>query len=651
MKASSLSTLGHIRTLPRLRFARWPAFFGWAALILAGLIAADLVFLHLRPSDLYRLDVGFWGDQDLLSGTYGQEVDVAGTTYRWTRASGSFVVRGFAAVPHPILEVAVGGLPRTAAAPRPFHLLLDGQPLAVPVAASARRYHLLLPSAALLDGNLDVDFASDTSRMPPDRRDVGVRLDEIALGWSLDPWVLPAWPALLIQWAAVLVWLGVAWRLEIPRRAWLGIVVALVLLIGWMAVFDLLTASAWEARVLFGGVILLGLAWHAFSLLAHLSPGLGSRREVRWLCVITALAIGIRLVGIFYPPFGTHDLYIHQDRLQQVQAGSLALYDTPSEFASQRTIVPPAFYLLVNPFTLLTVSPGPAIQGLFAFLDGTSPLLIAMFVRELRGSPRAALLSAIAIAVLPIQMTALWWGFGPQVVGQWLLLILAVFAARRPPANRNFWIVASLLLCCAFVIHNGVVILGGLWLAGYILLVWWFHRPARSYWLGWGLTLIAASALAVALVYVDVVVLQIHGLAGGATAPQRFDNLFRITLIWQGLYSSLRPLGYALGLASCVMLVVHTRGIHRLLVVAWLASAALFLAVDVALGLQVRYAYFAVPMLCAGLGLLLDRLMSRHRAAWLAGWCLIALIAWTGLSLWVSGAIFFVKPTLTALTH
>ena len=34
--------------------ARWPAFAGWVALVLAGLIAADLVLLHLRGSDVYR---------------------------------------------------------------------------------------------------------------------------------------------------------------------------------------------------------------------------------------------------------------------------------------------------------------------------------------------------------------------------------------------------------------------------------------------------------------------------------------------------------------------------------------------------------------------------------------------------------------------
>jgi hypothetical protein len=102
---------------------------------------------------------------------------------------------------------------------------------------------------------------------------------------------------------------------------------------------------------------------------------------------------------------------------------------------------------------------------------------------------------------------------------------------------------------------------------------------------------------------------------------------------------------------SIVFLVYRARGTHRLLVIAWLGSSLLFFGVDLAFGLQIRYAYFAIPMLCAGFALLLDRLIARHRLGWLVAGCLVAFIGWMGLKLWFDGVVLASKPSLRALTH
>ena len=622
----------------------------WLGVLLLALAVTDSASLYLRQKHIYHLDVGFWYDAELqlLDGVYQPEIDSAGTTYRWTSAQSSFTVRGFASVRHPMLHLSVGGLPPALGAPLPVHLSMDGTPLTLSVAAAARQYHVLLPDDSLADGNLHVSLASATARVPPDPRDVGLRLDDIAIGWySGRAW--PTWWTLAIQLAIVVTWLAVTWRLGLPRWSLFALAATLVVLLSWMFSYTLLIATAWQSRLMATSALVLALMWNADGLLERWYPELGTRREVRLLCILTVVAIGIRLFGLFHPAFASHDLYIHRDRLLDLQQGMVQLFDSPSEFGGRQTVVPPGFYLLVSPFTPLTHTPGVAIHAVYGLLDGTSGLLVAALVRNLGGSARAARIAALAILALPIQLTALWWGFAPQVVGQWLLLLLAVMLSRRTPATPALQYVAGIVLCLAFVTHNGVAILGGAWLAGYLLLEW-YRRREHAGWRGWILPFGGALLVALLLVYGEAVQLQLPSGAGGGR-PQRFDNLLRITLIGKGLFASLRPIGVPLAAACLLVLLLRIRGSQRRLVVAWLASAGLFLLVDVVLGLQVRYAYFAVPLVCAGLGLVLDQWMARGWWGRLLSWSLMGLIVWSGLSLWIEGTLFFVKPTLTALTH
>jgi hypothetical protein len=634
--------------LSRVTLRRWALLLSASLALLLSVIGANALALHNRGRALDRLDVGYWGDQHLLAGVFEQETDGAGATYRWTSNRAVFRVRDYAAVGNGLLRIEIGGLPPGADS-RLVQLQLDRTALTLPMQAAARSYHLVLPAGALSDGDLDVTLAGATSQAAPDPRDLGVRLDDLALGWA-GGWALPTWPTLLVQWATVLVWLGIGRRLGMPRWGLLGVALGAVALLAAMAGMLLLMVMAWQTRLLATSVILLGLAWNALPLLQKHAPALRDLREIRWLLAIVAIALGVRLIATFYPPWGSHDLYIHDDRLRQVQHGALQLWDRPSEFAGQRTIVQPAFYLFASPLTLLTRESDVAIQGVYTLLEGTSALLAAILVRQIGGGARAARIAAIAIAALPIQLTALWWGFGPQIVGQWLLLLLATLITRPTAQTRAFWISAGFVFCLALLMHNGVAALGGVWLAGYAALIWW-NRRSSGQWKRWALLIGASGAVAVALLYADVIVLQWQGLVGGASAPQRFENSFRILLIGRGLLSSLRPLDIGLSLASLAALLLMTRAQHRWLVAAWLASALLFLGVDVLVGLQVRYAYFAVPLVCAGLGMLLDRFSRAGRWGRAASWSIVGMIVWAGLALWLPGIFEGLKPTLTALTH
>ncbi len=69
------------------------------------------------------------------------------------------------------------------------------------------------------------------------------------------------------------------------------------------------------------------------------------------------------------------------------------------------------------------------------------------------------------------------------------------------------------------------------------------------------------------------------------------------------------------------------------------------------LGLQVRYMYFAIPIVCAGLGILLDLVMARRPWGQLAGWCMLSAISYSGIVLLYGSVLWGFKPLLSALTH
>lgn len=619
--------------------------------IALALLVGDILSLRVRPQELYRITAGSGTDLLLLDGVLKTERDSDGNVYRWTTGHTNFTVRGFASVPHPILELGIGGFPRTVPAPRLVHLTLDGNKLTMPVAPEARRYHLLLPRGALLDGNLHLNMESDTSVVPPDPRALGIRLDDIALGWERDAWVLPGWQLLLVQCGVVLTWIALARSLGLPRWSWAVIAIALIVLLPIMAGPILLLAMIWVLPLFVAGLALLAMTSQVFPWLKRSFQADRTLLDPRWLGLIVIVAISLRLWAVFYPLFGVHDLLIHRQRLLNVQYGTLQLFDSPSEFAGRQAVVPPAFYLLASPVTLLFPDAGAAIQGIFTLLEGTGIFLIALLVRNVGGSWRAATIAALCIACLPIQLTALWWGFAPQIVGQWLILVLAVLITYPGKVGWSRAIVATVAFAITLLMHDGVAALGGIWLALYLMLSWLLVRHHDQNWRAWTGVVIAASVIASLLLYIDIIGMHISELATGAATPSPFTTEVRLRLLWQGLQASFRPISMFGVVGVFATLLYWTRGSHRHLIVAWLLSTTLFLLIDVAVGLQVRYGYFVTPLVCVGLALLLDRVMARGIWGKVSSWGLIAVIVCMGLQLWFEGVFWSIKPTLTALTH
>lgn len=657
---------------------RWiRAIIALGALFLA-LVLCNLVSLRLSGQQ-HQIAIGFRADRHFISGFYKQEADSAGARYRWTRSESEIQIARFVAVQQPFLTLAIGGIPGSVAPPRLVHLRVDGAEwLTLPVQQDARRYTLLLPPGALHDGDLRLSLRSEATSVYPDPREVGIRLDSVTLGWSAAAWPLPTWQTLAVQWALVVIVLAGGWRLGLPRWWRLAAAGGGCVLLAAMTGYDPFVAATWQQRLLVALLVVLLLVWAIFPRLAALLPGNreAARAELRTLVLLVLLVLGVRLLAALYPTFDSHDWYIHEDRLRLFQYGSLLLFDKPAEFSSRLAIVPPAFYVLVAPFTLLTIDTVPTTQGVYVFLDGCAALLLALFVRQMGGSARAARLALLAMAFLPIQFTALWWGFGPQVIGQALFLLMVVLVAHHGSRPPVLWLAAGVVFCMLILTHNGVALLGGFWLAGYVALVWLFQRQQRAQWWGWGALIVACGLAALVLLYIDVVALQLRGVAGNDRLPFTQEDIFRVKYTLGSMCRSFLPLsvpcdqfltglevasvppqlgvtllGTLLPLLCLVVVFYRARGLYRWLVLAWLGSAGLFFAVDLASGLQVRYAYFIVPLVCAGLALTLDRLIARHRLGWLVAACLLGLIITVGLTLWYEGVVLALKPSLRLLTH
>ncbi|GAC1383971.1 MAG: hypothetical protein NVSMB42_01350 [Herpetosiphon sp.] len=618
--------------------------------LVGGLVLLDSIVLQRRWQAGYHFPVGKWESEILVDGVFDPEHDGYGVQYRWSNGASTIRFSPAVAVGPALFDLQSGGIPPGAVAPRPSRLTLNGQPwLTVPVQATPRHYALILPLTGPIVDQVAVSIQSPTSSLPSDNRRLGIRLDTAGVSWIGRPPALPLLRLLAAQWLVAVLGTMAAARLGAPPKLLVLVTAGLVLFLMALLIHDLMLVRSWVERTAVAAIAILAAAHFAPPLVARFVPG-WTIRQVRVLVAVTLLAIAIRIVGMLNPAFATHDQWIHNGRLSTIQTGWLFLTDRPTEFGSKTVIVPALYYLLVQPLTLVFDNP-IALMLVQATFDGTAALLIALFVQRLGGTFRAAISAALLMSMMPIQLTAVWWGFAPQVWGQSLILAVAVVAAGNSPRGRTEWLTAGTLFTAALMSHNGIAALGGLWLAGYIALTWLRDRANRAEWLGWTLVVVGATAVAVATTYVDAIQQFIAGLAQSSDVTSNYDTAARIRELLNAIPAAVTPLGLALPAAGIAWLLARVCPRQRRLLGAWLASSTFFWLVDMVRGLQVRYAYFAIPVVVAGVSMLLDRLMARGRWNRVAVWCLLAFAAWTGLQLWYLGTVWFVKAPIMPLTH
>jgi hypothetical protein len=627
-----------------------------AALALA---AVALLWLTLLPARAFRLDVGSVGSGDLifLRGVYHPET-VDGRTYRWARGNAQILLPVGQRGPT-IFTGELYSAPQPDGGPLPFAMRAGPHELRFPVRDTERTYRVLLPADAVESGRITLRFNSPTVTPPGDDRLLAVALDRVSLrpaSGAATP--TPAWPLVLAELIAAAL-LGLLLLLNgAPRFIAVGGAVATALLFAALNVGSRywVGLSAWPLASVSG--VLLATSLAARYALARVPTGEATFARGLWL--IGLGAAGLRLAGVAMPGFEFHDLDIQSILLRRVLNGEVYLFETAHEFAGGQTFYPSGPYTFILPLLLLRTAPAFALHVGGALIDALAAPLLALVARELGLNRRTSLLAGAVLALLPMQFTAIWWGFFTNISGQMLFLLLALALLRY---TRRPHVQAAALLCVALslvlVSHVGVLLLTSCTMALAFALSLWL-RP-RLGWAGWrGLLLSCAIAGGLfTLSYVSFVAAPMLGSAQGVLmndgrmAAERVaeERAYIARILPVALWRGMGMLPFLLLIPGLVLLWrAAERPFGRGLLAGWLLTPLVFCVVEFAILLQVRYIYFLGPLCCLAFAAVLERLWGRPAARPVVI-AALGLVAWLGLFLWFNAAVIGIKPSLVPLTH
>jgi toxin CptA len=627
----------------------------WLALALILALALPLLWFSLIAAPAIRVEVGMRGDDTYLSG-FNEPEKNSTESFRWTGGAAELRLPNLSSRYQELRIHAHGWRPAGVESPI-VRLDLAGRPwTGIQTQRDLRIYHVLLPRDAA-SPTIDVGFVTPVYSTPNDDRELGFGLDWLELhelDRSAGPtfWQFGGQAALL---GLALLLLGL---LALPG----GWAVAIAALLAAALIGANVRQPLWVSAALGGWLLETGLLLAATLLLApqlkrRLSPWMSPRQAgIAWALLAGALAL--RLMGATHPLFDIHDIGFHQIWLDAATQGNLFIFSAPSEFQNRPTFNPPVGYLLMMPLQLLLPTARLTLQAGLALGDALGCLFLLLLARELGMRPRAGLLALALYLALPINLTILWWGFATNALAQsaglallWALLLLARRPARLELATFTAICVISLL------VHVGALVLI-VALLGACLLFGWprLAPPARAATVG---GLLLACTLTTLFYFSAVIDPLLAHPAGAAARPSLGDTFARswaaratkLNFVGQGLVLGFLPLPLALVPLGFIQMLRQRspNPLGRPLIVAWLLVCGLFMGVYFGLGLLVRYLYFATPLICLALGVLLDRLW--RRGGKLVTLALVLFVVASGVALWLAGVLLGVKPSLLPLTQ
>lgn len=613
-----------------------------AAALLVGIEAASLT--HARAQAALTADDR--AADVLLSGVHGVERD-AQTAFRWTTADAR--IRVFARGSGPqMLSIALGAPPPLPTTQTFTLALANHAPIVLSLDSHPRHYRLLVPEESVQFDRVELGLQSSVVIVPPDTRAVGLRLAAVSLR-SLAPGMIVPAPTHL---AAQLLLLGLCAALLLRLRTPLWLLAAsLVALIAGLATLSAqqpLIATAYVQRLCGWFALLVVLTLLLLPVAERRLNWIGGQASIRAVWGITILACVIRLLGALFSAF---DLDLNADRFVKALTGTLVVTRRSFEFRNGITIYPPGPYLAFLPALLLGLKPATVVQVGVALADGIAALPTALLARKLGASKRAMLFVALLYAALPINLTMLWWGLSAQVFGQGLMapLALALLAAFERSTARLWWL-AGALLTTALLSHIGVAILAVAWLGLAWLILRFRPRITRAVW--WRFTaLLALSGLAaVVLIYVNVVALKIEQAQVIGEKVIARDYVPAYNLILRGFQIAFHELGFVLLLPGLLLMQQRRMpGGASALVGGWLLAVAVFWAIEMFSGLQVRYIVFLAPLACLGIATVLDRIATRGRAARFLGWAAVLLLTTQSSVVWLSSVFEHTQMSMVSL--
>jgi len=595
--------------------------------------------------------------------------------YRWTTADSAIRLPGLGRGPYRLTLTMAGS-----ANPNPrVEISVNGNSLQrIDLARGPTDYRLDIPATATANGDVIVQFRSEAFQPRGDARQLGIVLTKVMVEPTGDPGILlpPDTTALQI-WALVFLAYLISWiagfgpqgagvvggavalgaaGLLLANRPWLTV---------WIATGGLLRATLTGLVI----AILLRLILPPLFRVAGLSLG---QRELRWPVLLASLFFIAHIGGDLHPHTRIVDLFFHVNRYTLVNRdGQLLLMVESREWGTRETVYPPTAYLFMRPLRPFMPDVINTVLFFIALAEATRLCLVYLVARKATADPRAAAFTAAVFGIVPMAYLPFSWGIATNVFGAWCttavfaLLVLGYDTLRKP-------LVAALLTSAAalgLLAHPGEFVLTAASLGVAIVLYGLFARPRfRGSWpILVGVTLLAggiAFALLYRLVAADMlakgaatVAQKLGGSgAGTGTTPVGWrvggaidDPIiglqgYRVTTVpalirggiigyWREAwgYYYLWPPVFAL---AALPLMHGTKALARLRLtsIVWWSVAAVFALAGLLLNVYVRYAYYLLPIIAIGAGLVLARLSRAGR--WGQVIVTILLVATTAAGLW-----------------
>ncbi len=624
-----------------------------------GLLLADVLMFWFQPGR-YTVPIGNFRDKYFLDGVHRQEMAEDGQSYRWTQSQSTLWLNHVRVGDYSLLTLDMGGRPESAE----LRLSLRDQPwMQFTAQSTPRKYSFLLPHDA--NQQIWIGLDSPTFQVANDPRQLGVKLQAFTITNIYHRLPLPP-PGQYLSQMLILVLVGfIMQRLEWRWPTQAIILAALAVCLAVLLSRELLQTMEYLPRLAVAGLVLCLLTWIALPIierwvLVEPLPGtaLIERRELYLLWAFMLVSCAIRLAGVLYPSFGGQDLGRNLSRLIATMNGQLYIIAPSSEFAKGLTIYPTGPYLALMPGVLTTEDIASLMQGGLALMDGLTAFLAGLLAYRLGGNKHAARLALGLYAGNIAAFSAMSYSFSAQIFGQWFSapLALLLLYSQWPPRPRT-WLLAMILMLFAVFSHIGVAILAFAWMGLILLLTTLMHR--RIAWWGWGLFMLACL-LSFGFLYVEIVG-QTLAHASENVVPRSVGSgtLFKgwRILLLNGLRIGYSDIGLALLPLGLILFVRHLRlqarpeGKHWVIVLAWLLTTLFFLGVDLVLDVQVRYFYFALPLVLALIALPLGWIAVRTRLGELAAWGVVLLIIVPQIALWFSATWGEGKIPMTPLTH
>ena len=186
----------------------------------------------------------------------------------------------------------------------------------------------------------------------------------------------------------------------------------------------------------------------------------------RWLLLIIVIVFATRYGGKIYPDSMPGDIGFHANRFAETVWGQVMLV---SRNRGVDFPYPPAFYLILAPFTLLDIDRRALLHLGAALLDAFSPLLVYTLMMALILKPQderlrrnssdpfpLSLVAAALYGLAPAGYLTTWWNFSTHIFTQCahLLLITLLVLFWKPigsaaSAHRSRRTQHILRFCCA----------------------------------------------------------------------------------------------------------------------------------------------------------------------------------------------------------